>query len=153
VTDEFDRAWRRVGLALDRVGFVVEDKNRSQGLYYVRYTDLDTAAPPEKQKGLLDKLKFWGDDEKDAAKNNAPETTPVKEEAAPSKKEDTGLVDKLKFWKAPEKAEKVDPSNQYLIHVDASDDGSTVKVVNKDGSQNRSATASRITKLLFEQLK
>ena len=35
----FDRAWRRVGLALDRVGFTVEDRDRSQGLYYVRYVD------------------------------------------------------------------------------------------------------------------
>ena len=33
----FDRSWRRVGLTLDRVGFTVEDRDRSQGLYYVRY--------------------------------------------------------------------------------------------------------------------
>ena len=35
--DDFDRAWRRVGLSLDRTGFTVEDRDRSQGLYYVRY--------------------------------------------------------------------------------------------------------------------
>ena len=34
--EAFDRAWRRVGLALDRVGFTVEDRDRSQGLYFVR---------------------------------------------------------------------------------------------------------------------
>jgi outer membrane protein assembly factor BamC len=39
VDDTFDRAWRRVGLALDRSGFTVEDRDRSQGLYYVRYAD------------------------------------------------------------------------------------------------------------------
>ena len=33
----FDRAWRRVGLALDRTGFTVEDRDRSQGMYFVRY--------------------------------------------------------------------------------------------------------------------
>lgn len=33
----FDRAWRRVGLALDRTGFTVEDRDRSQGIYFVRY--------------------------------------------------------------------------------------------------------------------
>lgn len=33
----FDRAWRRVGLALDRTGFTVEDRDRKQGLYFVRY--------------------------------------------------------------------------------------------------------------------
>ena len=37
--DPFDRAWRRVGLALDRVGFTVEDRDRNQGLYFVRYVD------------------------------------------------------------------------------------------------------------------
>lgn len=35
IHDAFDRAWRRVGLALDRIGLVVTDRNRSQGVYYV----------------------------------------------------------------------------------------------------------------------
>lgn len=39
VDDNFDRAWRRVGLALDRSGFTVEDRDRAQGLYFVRYVD------------------------------------------------------------------------------------------------------------------
>jgi outer membrane protein assembly factor BamC len=39
VDDGFDRAWRRVGLALDRRGFTVEDRDRSAGLYFVRYVD------------------------------------------------------------------------------------------------------------------
>ena len=49
----FDRAWRRVGLALDRTGFTVEDRDRSQGVYFVRYV-----APKDdkKEKGFLGKL-------------------------------------------------------------------------------------------------
>jgi outer membrane protein assembly factor BamC len=39
VDDGFERAWRRVGLALDRSGFTVEDRDRAQGLYFVRYVD------------------------------------------------------------------------------------------------------------------
>ncbi len=39
MNEEFDRAWRRVGLALDRTGFTVEDRDRSQGIYFVRYVD------------------------------------------------------------------------------------------------------------------
>lgn len=35
----FDRAWRRVGLSLDRTGFTVEDRDRNQGTYFVRYVD------------------------------------------------------------------------------------------------------------------
>jgi outer membrane protein assembly factor BamC len=39
VDEAFDRAWRRVGLALDRGGFTVEDRDRAGGLYFVRYVD------------------------------------------------------------------------------------------------------------------
>jgi outer membrane protein assembly factor BamC len=39
IDEGFDRAWRRVGLALDRSGFTVEDRDRSGGLYFVRYID------------------------------------------------------------------------------------------------------------------
>jgi outer membrane protein assembly factor BamC len=47
VDEPFDRAWRRVGLALDRGGFTVEDRDRSAGLYYVRYVDPKTAGVDE----------------------------------------------------------------------------------------------------------
>ena len=57
--EQFDRAWRRVGLALDRVGFTVEDRDRSKGLYFVRYIDPETDAK-KTDKGWLAGLKFWG---------------------------------------------------------------------------------------------
>ena len=41
VFEPFDRVWRRVGLALDRVGFTVEDRDRAKGIYFVRYADPD----------------------------------------------------------------------------------------------------------------
>ena len=37
LSSSFDRSWRDVGLALDRSNFTVEDRNRSSGIYYVRY--------------------------------------------------------------------------------------------------------------------
>ena len=58
VDDDFDRAWRRVGVALDRTGFTVEDRNRSDGLYFVRY--VDGRAPDD--RGFLAKL-FGNSDE------------------------------------------------------------------------------------------
>ena len=47
VDDTLDRAWRRVGLALDRSGFTVEDRDRAGGLYYVRYVDPKSAGKEE----------------------------------------------------------------------------------------------------------
>ncbi|MCM2289976.1 MAG: outer membrane protein assembly factor BamC [Sulfuritalea sp.] len=58
--EPFDRAWRRVGLALDRVGFTVEDRDRAQGLYFVRYVDPDVdSKKKDDDKGFLSKLMFW----------------------------------------------------------------------------------------------
>jgi outer membrane protein assembly factor BamC len=61
VDDTFDRAWRRVGLALDRTGFTVVDRDRSKGLYFVRYANPEI----EKKKSegwlgeTLTKMQFW----------------------------------------------------------------------------------------------
>jgi outer membrane protein assembly factor BamC len=59
VNDGFDRAWRRVGLALDRVGFTVEDRDRSKGLFFVRYIDPDVDVKTGDKGGIMDKLAFW----------------------------------------------------------------------------------------------
>lgn len=58
VYERFDRAWRRVGLALDRVGFTVEDRDRSRGLYFVRYVDPEVDNR-KKDDGWVSKLAFW----------------------------------------------------------------------------------------------
>ncbi len=59
--EPFDRAWRRVGLALDRVGFTVEDRDRSKGYYFVRYVDPkdDAQDTAKKDTGVLSRLIFW----------------------------------------------------------------------------------------------
>ncbi|MEW5943365.1 MAG: outer membrane protein assembly factor BamC [Pseudomonadota bacterium] len=64
VNDPFDRAWRRVGLVLDRIGFTVIDRDRSQGLYFVRYVDPEADAA-KKEEGWLSKL-WKGDGGKSA---------------------------------------------------------------------------------------
>ena len=53
IDEGFDRAWRRVGLALDRTGFTVEDRDRAQGTYFVRYVE---PTPDKKDKGFFAKL-------------------------------------------------------------------------------------------------
>jgi outer membrane protein assembly factor BamC len=62
VDDQFDRAWRRVGLALDRIGFTVVDRDRSRGVYFVRFGDPDSA--PKGSDSIWSKLQFWKTDEK-----------------------------------------------------------------------------------------
>ena len=59
VDEGFDRAWRRVGLALDRGGFTVEDRDRAGGLYFVRYVDPAKAATNAEQ-GFLAKIFSFG---------------------------------------------------------------------------------------------
>ena len=140
VNDPFDRAWRRVGLALDRIGFVVEDRDRSRGIYYVRYSDVSIDDPQSetKKKGLLDSLKFWGDDEEEKPK-------------APAKKEEKGLTDKLKFW--GDDKDKAEREKQYRIQIGRGEETSDVIVTDQNGQVDTSPTANRILAMLFDQLK
>ncbi len=67
VDESFDRAWRRVGLALDRVGFTVEDRDRTRGLYFVRYIDQVADAEMKKSEpGFFSRLFSSKDDKKGA---------------------------------------------------------------------------------------
>lgn len=61
ISDELRRAWRQTGVALDRIGFAVEDRDRTQGIYYVRYDDPSQA---DEKKGWGSKLAFWRSDDK-----------------------------------------------------------------------------------------
>ena len=62
MNEPYPRAWRIAGLALDRVGFAVEDRNRSKGLYYVRYQDPEAGST--KKKGFLSRIFSWGSKKK-----------------------------------------------------------------------------------------
>jgi outer membrane protein assembly factor BamC len=67
--DGFDRAWRRVGIALDRSGFTVEDRDRAQGIYFVRYVDPAFAGRDE--PNFISRLLSFGrkkDDDRNPAK-------------------------------------------------------------------------------------
>jgi outer membrane protein assembly factor BamC len=60
VDENFDRAWRRVGLTLDRSGFTVEDRDRASGLYFVRYVDPKSVT---EEPGFLAKILNLGKSE------------------------------------------------------------------------------------------
>jgi outer membrane protein assembly factor BamC len=68
--EPFDRAWRRVGLALDRSGFTVEDRDRKAGVYFVRYAETaQRNADKTTEKGMLSRMFGWfgKSDDKNAA--------------------------------------------------------------------------------------
>lgn len=55
LNEGFDRAWRRVGVAIDSAGFSVEDRDRSSGDYYIRYLDADSGEKIE-QPNIIGRL-------------------------------------------------------------------------------------------------
>jgi len=57
IGEPFDKSWRRVGLALERSGLIVEDKDRAGGVFEVR----SGQAQPQ-EESWLDRLKFWRTD-------------------------------------------------------------------------------------------
>ena len=65
IEEGFDSAWRRVGLALDRTCFTVEDRDRKQGVYFVRYVPLNA---DNTEPGFFSKLFSSSDKNSDAAK-------------------------------------------------------------------------------------
>lgn len=69
INEAFDRSWRRVGLALDRIGFTVEDRNRVEGVYFVRYVNPDNDSKKKGDgEGILSGIMFWRSDDKADAK-------------------------------------------------------------------------------------
>jgi outer membrane protein assembly factor BamC len=93
VLEPFDRAWRRVGLALDRVGFTVEDRDRQKGVYFVRYAD--PLAEVKEEKGLLGRLAFWRDDKpKVKAEQYRVAVTPDQEASRVQVLDGTGAAEK-----------------------------------------------------------
>ena len=78
IPDSFDVAWRRVGLALDRTGFTVEDRDRAQGVYFVRYVDTTT----KEEKGFFSKM----------FSSSTPDAGPVKYRIAVRKTDNTSEV-------------------------------------------------------------
>ncbi|MDM0113382.1 outer membrane protein assembly factor BamC [Variovorax sp. J22R133] len=104
INDGFDRAWRRVGLTLDRTGFTVEDRDRAAGTYFVRYVP-----PDRKEPGALAKLITFGQ----AGKGEAP----LKLRVLVKSEADTSVVSVLDQAGAPEKSDNA----KKIVQVIADD--------------------------------
>ncbi len=68
INESFLQGWRRTALALDRAGFTVEERNRSEGRYIVRY---DPGAESERRRrGFFSRLAFWREREPELEPGN-----------------------------------------------------------------------------------
>ena len=103
IPDSFDVTWRRVGLALDRTGFTVEDRDRSQGVYFVRYVD----TTPKEEKGFFSKM----------FSSSTPESGPVKYRIVVRKGNTTSDVSVLDASGKPENS----PVSQRILKLLADD--------------------------------
>ncbi|MBU1360950.1 MAG: outer membrane protein assembly factor BamC [Gammaproteobacteria bacterium] len=106
IDDNFERAWRRVGLTLDRTGFTVEDRDRSAGTYFVRYV---TPNADKKEPGFFGKLFTFGGSSKTEA--------PLKFRIVVKGQGETSTVAVLNEAGAPESSENA----QRIVKVIADD--------------------------------
>lgn len=102
--DNFDRAWRRVGLSLDRTGFTVEDRDRAQGLYFVRYVAPN--ATSDKEPGFLGRL---------FGSSKAAESTPVRYRIQVRSAGDKTTVTVLDAQGQPDKSANAQRITQVLV--------------------------------------
>ena len=179
--EPFDRSWRRVSIALDMIGFLTEDRDRSKGLYYVTYTDIDIGEADKKAKeeeGWLDSIDFWSDDEAEAEEMAEEETGTEdgdirKKGRRGKKKQDEGPLDVdaartlnkggnknegpgYKFdldCMFSDECDKEPEAKSYLIKLNEADGGTYVSIENSDGTKNNSPTADSILKILYDYLK
>ena len=179
--EPFDRSWRRVSIALDMIGFLTEDRDRSKGLYYVTYTDIDIGEADKKAKeeeGWLDSIDFWSDDEAEAEEMAEEETGAEdgdirKKGRRGKKKQDEGPLDVdaartlnkggnknegpgYKFdldCMFSDECDKEPEAKSYLIKLNEADGGTYVSIENSDGTKNNSPTADSILKILYDYLK
>ena len=180
--EPFDRSWRRVSIALDMIGFLTEDRDRSKGLYYVTYTDLDIGEADKKAKeeeGWLDSIDFWSDDEAEAEEMAEEETGAKdgdirKKGRRGKKKENEGPADidsarvlnkggtndnegpGYKFdldCMFSDECDKEPEPKSYLIKLNEADSGTYVSIENPDGTKNNSPTADSILNILYDYLK
>jgi outer membrane protein assembly factor BamC len=180
--EPFDRSWRRVSIALDMIGFLTEDRDRSKGLYYVTYTDLDIGEADKKAKeeeGWLDSIDFWSDDEAEAEEMAEEETGnkdgDIRKKGRRGKKEEAegpADVDAARAlnkgganqYEGPgykfdldcmfsDECDKEPEARSYLIKLTEADSGTDVSIENPDGTKNNSPTADSILNILYDYLK
>ena len=155
LNDPFDRSWRRLSLALDIIGFITEDKNRSEGIFYVKYKDLELEGPKKRNKGLIDKLAFWEDDEEELLrKKEEEERINNMEEEEIEVIEDKSLTEEIMgFWGSDDEKGVGKNEKRYRIRIKEDQSGARVFIDYPNGKLNNTKTAKSILNIIYEHLR
>ena len=155
LNDPFDRSWRRLSLALDIIGFITEDKNRSEGIFYVKYKDLELEGPKKRNKGLIDKLAFWEDDEEELLrKKEEEERINNMEEEGVEVIEDKSLTEEImSFWGSDDEKGVGKNEKRYRIRIKEDQSGARVFIDYPNGKLNNTKTAKSILNIIYEHLR
>ena len=156
LNDPYDRSWRRLSLALDIIGFVTEDKNRSKGIFYVKYKDLELEGPKKKSKGLISKLAFWDDDEEEEQRKKEEEERLNNSDGIEELKviEDKSLTEEImSFWGSDDEKGLGKNEKRYRIRIKEDQNGARVFIDYPNGKLNNTETAKSILKIIYEHLR
>jgi outer membrane protein assembly factor BamC len=156
--DNFSRAWRRLSLAIDMVGFSVEDKNRSDGIFYIKYSNLEIEdKQTKKKKGFISKLAFWQDEselEEDSEGQESYRKEIESDEPQKSNnKNDKSWKDKLRFWGNNDEKDVPQGEKRFRVRLVEEKNGSKIYIDYPDETINKTRTAQSIINILYDYLK
>jgi outer membrane protein assembly factor BamC len=170
LNENYSRAWRKLSLAIDMVGFLVEDKNRTDGIFYIKYSNLEideSKSKTKNKKGLMSKLAFWK--EEDISKDEDPEGQEMyRKEIEGEDLDEASLEQSDKKWSEKTWEEKFpflanwgddDEENvpegekRFRVRIVEIDDGAKVYIDYPNESLNKTNTAQTIINILYDYLK
>ncbi len=157
--DKFDRGWRKLSIALDLIGVVIEDKNRSDGIFYVKYENLDlNDVNSEANGGLLDALIFWDDDDDENKKSSKDEerlSVPQPGAAVGRVEQEATSQNTWKFdlWGSDDEDGLAPGEQRYRVRIVKYKEGSKVFIDLPDGTMNDSPAAKSLLKVLYAHLR
>ena len=170
LNDNYGRAWRRLSLAIDMVGFLVEDKNRSDGIFYIKYSNLEIdedGKNPKKKKGLISKLAFWQDDDSNIEED--PEGQEMYRKEIEGEDQDEASLEKsdkkwsektweekfpfLANWGDDDEENVPEGEKRFRVRIVEIDDGAKVYIDYPNESLNKTKTAQSIINILYDYLK
>ena len=168
--DPYDRSWRRLSLALDIIGFITEDRNRSEGIFFVKYKDIELPSEisvrKDRESGILNSLLFWRDDEVkesiDDKKNEDSNRDNTKKAKKDESSNNINTKSKSEIWKdrfenfklwGSDEEEKPNDEFRYRVRIKSIGDYSKVYLDLPNGAVNNSREGQAVLKIIYEQLK